>query len=51
MILRHSSDQFRQSSGILERNFFHYMPFVFLYFTWVVAPLSKALILIQRELL
>ena len=27
---RPSSDQFRQSSGIVERNFFHYMPFVFL---------------------
>jgi len=27
---RPSSDQFLQSSGILERNFSHYMPFVFL---------------------
>jgi DNA repair exonuclease SbcCD ATPase subunit len=30
---RPSSDQFLQSSGILERNFFHYMPFVFLILT------------------
>jgi hypothetical protein len=27
---RPSGDQFRQSSGILERNFSHYMPFVVL---------------------
>jgi len=44
---RPSSDQFRQSSGIVERNFFHNMPFVFLillYLHWGCVLSSVALL-------
>jgi len=40
---RPSSDQFRQSSGILERNFFHYMPFCFSYTSMVTSLNSNDL--------
>ena len=36
MILRHSSDQFRQSSGILERNFSTICRLFFFYFVIVI---------------